>query len=277
MNWIDSHSHVWPADHARYALAPGFSAERILPASFPPEDLLKEAEAEGVRRVVLIQVSFHGFDNRYIADQLDRHPGRFGAVGCVDWTADRPDEAMRPLVRRGFRGFRIRQGSGPPERWCESPSLERMFRFGAEERVAICPLMEPSGLPSLARMCARHPRTPVVIDHLCRIGFDGEMREREVHSLCELAQFPEVRVKVSAFYALGKKRPPYEDLEPLVRRVHGAFGARRLLWGSDSPFQIAQGGYAASIGFVRDRLPWLPAQDRDRLLRTTAEELFFRR
>ena len=116
----------------------------------------------------------------------------------------------------------------------------------------------------------------MVIDHLARIGMDGEIREADVRALCALAGHPRVYVKVSAFYALGARRPPYRDLAPLVHRVYDAFGARRLLWGSDAPFQLRGGHtYARSLEFAREGLGFLSAEGRAWLLGGTAEALFF--
>ena len=78
-------------------------------------------------------------------------------------------------------------------------------------------------------------------------------------------------VKVGAFYALGKKTPPYLDLAPLIRRVVQAFGAERCMWESDCPFQVVRDRYADSVALVRDRLDFLSPDDRDWLLRRTAE------
>jgi predicted TIM-barrel fold metal-dependent hydrolase len=86
---------------------------------------------------------------------------------------------------------------------------------------------------------------------------------------------PNVMVKVSAFYALGKKTPPYDDLAELVHRVYEAFGANRLMWASDCPYQVVDHTYEDSIGFVRDRLEFLSASDKDQILRKTAEDFFF--
>jgi predicted TIM-barrel fold metal-dependent hydrolase len=150
-----------------------------------------------------------------------------------------------------------------------------MFRHAADSGQAICPLIDPSALPSLKRACERYVNTRVVIDHFCRIGIDGEIREADLDALCSFAGFPNVYVKVSAFYALGKKRPPHDDLEPMTRRLHGAFGAKRLMWASDCPFAVVSERYADSIQLIRDGCPWLSASDRTRLLRGTAEEVFF--
>ncbi len=96
-------------------------------------------------------------------------------------------------------------------------------------------------------------------------------------ALCALARHPRVLIKVGAFYALGKKAPPYLDLAPLIERVVRAFGARRCMWESDCPFQVVRGTYADSLALVRDRLDFLSPEDRDWLLRRTAEEALFRR
>jgi predicted TIM-barrel fold metal-dependent hydrolase len=83
-------------------------------------------------------------------------------------------------------------------------------------------------------------------------------------------------MKVGAFYALGKKTPPYLDLGPLINRVVEAFGARQCMWESDSPFQVVSHRYADSIALIRDRLDFLSKDDRNWLLFRTAEETLFR-
>ncbi|MBM3458341.1 MAG: amidohydrolase, partial [Armatimonadetes bacterium] len=103
MNLIDAHSHIWTPDTNRYPLGPGYLKENMKPPSFTAEELFSHCRPEGVERVVLIQMSFYGFDNSYMLDSMERFPGKFGAVGVVDWTAARPDEEMARLGKRGVR------------------------------------------------------------------------------------------------------------------------------------------------------------------------------
>src|SRR5438128_801479 len=60
---IDAHAHVWTPDVNRYPLAPAFKLADMQPPSFTPEQLLAHARPCGVSRVVLIQMSYYGFDN----------------------------------------------------------------------------------------------------------------------------------------------------------------------------------------------------------------------
>ena len=103
----------------------------------------------------------------------------------------------------------------------------------------------------------------------------GPIREEQVQALCSLARYPGVRVKVSAFYALGQKRAPHLDLAELIRQVYDSFGPQRLMWGSDCPFQILEEPYEDSIALIRDYLDFLTIEDKEWLLRRSAEELFF--
>ena len=83
-------------------------------------------------------------------------------------------------------------------------------------------------------------------------------------------------VKVSAFYALGLKQPPHDDLAPLIRQVYESFGPERLMWASDCPYQVGgQHTYKDSVDLVRERLDFLSRSDRDQILGRTAQKFFF--
>ena len=184
---------------------------------------------------------------------------------------------MRRLADGGVRGFRLGFRDRPAD-WAESAAMDRFWRLAGENRLAICPLLGPESLPAIGRLCSRHPSTTVVIDHLARIGALGPIQEGDVRALEALAAHASVNVKVSAFYALRGQPAPYLKLAPMIRRIFAAFGPRRLMWGSDSPFQVSNGNhYADSFALVHDHLDFLSAADRECLLRTTAERVFFQR
>jgi len=236
--FVDAHVHVWTPDTNAFPLAEGFAVKDIQPPSFTPEELLAIARAEGVSRVVLIQMSFYRFDNRYMLDAMRRFPGVFAGVGIVDESSVLVRDAMRSLAKQGVRGFRISPGRQQVDAWLGSAGMATMWATAANENLAICPLINPAALPAIAEMCAKFPRTRVVVDHFARIGVDGQMRESDLDNLCALGKFANTFVKTSAFYALGRKAMPYLDLAPMIRRLRDAFGARRLMWASDCPYQV---------------------------------------
>lgn len=275
MNYIDAHSHVWTPDLQKYPLAEGFTKADMQPPSFTAEELQTQMKPVGVNRVVLIQMSFYRYDNSYMLDMMQKYPGMFSGVAVIDEN-NRPAEEMRRMKKRGVRGFRIRPQTEDVDRWLDSDGMHQMFSTGAQERLNMCCLINPDAIPALDRMCRDFPDTPVVIDHFARVGITGQIVEEELKALCDMARHPNVTLKISAYYALGKKQPPYHDLVPMIRRVYDAYGAKRLMWASDSPFQVVNGHtYKASIDLVKNSLDFITDDEREWLLGRTAQAVFF--
>lgn len=274
--WIDAHVHVWTDDTERYPLAPGYHLGDMQPTSFTPEELFAHCAPVGVNRVVLIQMSFYGFDNRYMLDMIAAHPGKFSGVAVIDTDAANAAEQIQELAKQGVRGLRLNPGPNEAVRWVNDANMKRVWAAAREQGIALCLLINPSDLPHVDSMCAKFPGARVVIDHFARVGMSGQIDPAALRRLVGLARFPGVHVKTSAFYALGAKRPPYEDLLPMIRALLDAYGPERLMWASDCPFQVqGQHTYVDSIALIRDRASFLSDSDKQSLLRTTAENVFF--
>src|SRR5947208_13382921 len=121
MAFIDAHVHVWTPDTAHYPLAEGYKKEDMKPASFTPEELFKHSKPAGVDRVNLIQMSFYGFDNRYLLDMIALYKGTFVGTAVIDPERNAPAALMDELARKGIRAFRIFPGlcKLPAARWLE--------------------------------------------------------------------------------------------------------------------------------------------------------------
>jgi predicted TIM-barrel fold metal-dependent hydrolase len=278
MAFIDAHVHVWTPDTDKYPLAAGYKKEDMKPASFTPEELFKHSKPAGVDRINLIQMSFYGFDNSYMLDMIHWYEGVFSGTAVIDPFGKDPAGLMGEMAKKKVRAFRIlpKLSKEPPEKWLKPEGYAKMFAAGAKNNQAMSCLIDPDGLPELDRMCKDYPDTPVIIDHLARIGADGTIRDKDVDALCAMAKHKQVMVKVGAFYALGKKKAPHTDLGPMIEKVVKAFGPERCMWESDCPFQVQDGHtYKDSIELVSKRLDFLKPADREWLLTKTAEKFFF--
>ncbi len=273
---IDAHVHVWTPDTQKYPLAAGYKKEDMAPPSFTPEQLFAHCKPEGVNRIVLIQMSYYKTDNRYMLDMMAAHPGTFSGVAIIDETAPDIRGRMKALKAQGVRGFRLYPQGTDVEGWLASPGITEMWKVAAEESLNMCLLINPEALGPVAKMCEKNPQTPVVIDHFARLGMKGPADRAQMDRLLHLSKYPKVTVKTSAFYALGKKQPPYLDLGPMIKECRDHFGADRLMWASDCPFQVDPGhNYHDSISLIRDRLDFLTAGEKAAMLKGTAERVFF--
>lgn len=275
-SYIDAHSHVWSPDTKRWPLAAGKTKADLDPPSFTPEELLKLALPLKIGRAVLIQhTTYHGWDNTYLTDCAAAHPGRFAVVGMIDDQQPGAEQKMDALLKQRVTGFRITP-SIYKDKWLTSDGMLAMWKHAATTSQAMCCLIDAKELPEVDAMCQKHPQTSVVIDHFARNGVDGAVHDDDVAALCKLARHKRTSVKLSAYYALGKKKPPYLDLAPMIRKVLDAFGPERCMWASDSPYQIqGDNTYKASFELIHDKLDFINAGDKDWLLRKTAERVFF--
>ena len=277
-NYIDAHAHVWTDDYDRYPLGPAYKPANANPPTVLPDQVLGHARPCGVNRIVLVQMSYYQDDNRYMTDVIRQYDGVFAGIGIVDPQGDDPIGQMRRLADQQVYGFRVQPKNDVMDQWLDGDGYTRMFRAAADQRQAICPLISPNALPALARRCAEFPDTPVIIDHICLIGASGQIHDDDVAQLCAMAQYPAVMVKISAFYALGRKQAPYDDLGDLIHRIYQSFGPARLMWASDAPYQFLKGHtYADSVALMEDHLDFISATDRDQIMRATAEDFFFNR
>ena len=276
-NLIDPHSHIWTRDVKNFPLANNNTVADLAPPSFTAEECLKEVRSHGVSRVVLIQHHiYHGWDNSYLIDAARRYPEAFVVVGMIDDTQPHPEVKMRKLLKKRVKSFRITSWIRGKEKWLQGPGMAAMWKCAAKTGQAMGCLIDAVDLPAVDLMCKRFPDTPVVIDHFARIGIDGQLRDSDIKQLCALAKHKNTHLKISAYYALGKKKAPYTDLIPMMRRVLDAYGVERCMWASDSPYQTSDGHhYGDSINLIRKRIGFLSAGDRQWLLRKTAEKVYF--
>ena len=276
--YIDAHVHVWTPDTDAYPLAEGFDKAKMKPASFTPDELFAECRPHGVERIVLIQMSYYRFDNSYMLKAMADHPGVFSGVAVIDETAPDLQAQITALKAKGVRGFRLYASAEKSADWQSSGAMRKMWTICAEQNLNQCLLSNPDALPTIQKMCREFPDTPVVIDHFSRIGVSGSVDQHDLDQLHKLADSKNVTVKLSAFYALGKKAAPHTDLAPMIRQLRDAYGADRLMWATDCPYQVqGEYSYGASIDLIRDPalLDFLTSQERKAILRSTAERVFF--
>lgn len=273
--WIDAHVHVWHPDTAKYPISSNFRVADMQPRSFTAEELFAHCRPSGVERIVLIQMSFYELDHRYMVEVMQKHPGVFSGVSLIDWHAPDLASQVKRHAELGMRGFRL-HSHGDAKDWVDDPGMLNLWKLATDHGIAICPLINPEDIVHIDALCEKFSDTKVVVDHFARIGISGTIDADRLNELCRLARFPNTHVKTSAFYALGKKRAPYTDLIPMIRRVADAFGPQRLMWASDCPFQVQDDHtYEASIALIRDHIDFLSDSDKQWILRDTADRVFF--
>jgi predicted TIM-barrel fold metal-dependent hydrolase len=247
--------------------------------------LLEDMDRSECTHAVLVQVIYHGWDNRYVADCVRRYPDRFRAHGLIDPTD--PGVAGKLefwMKEHGLHGMRFsplyyQNGNHGGDGWLTSGAAHRLWRKAAELNAVFNFFIAPPQLPQLASMVRAHPEVRVIVDHLGQMDLTVPDPEPDFHKLLELARYPNVWVKVSEFSSVMKTaRYPFTEIHPYVKRVYEAFGADRLLFGTGYP-GAARAAYqrptlAEEIALFREKIPFFTPEDRAKILGKNAARLW---
>jgi L-fuconolactonase len=267
--FLDSHVHVWKQD-AAFPFAAG--------AKVPAEDataemLLELMRANDVARTVLIQVIHYRWDNRYLADVLKRYPREFQGVCRVNpEDPGAPDELKRLTEEHGFRGVRLSPATGTAGDWIRGPLMGPLWRRCAELKVPMTLLIPVTRLPELHSLIDANPELQVVIDHMADSPLD---QPEKLELLLGLAKYPKVFVKISHMWSLSKEAFPYPDAAAQVKRLYEAFGAKRLMAGTDWPIVPQMVSYAERVELYRRHLDFLTDAERVQILSGTVRQVWF--
>lgn len=265
---IDSHVHVWKTD-PRYPYAMDRKAP---PQDFTAEMLLSLMAANGVARTVIVQVIHYRWDNRYLADVLRQYPDKFQGICRVNpEDPAAPEHLARLTTDEGFRGVRLSPSDKADGDWIRGSLMKPLWRQAADLKVPMTILAAPSRMPDLIPWIEQNPELTVVIDHMA----DSPLNHPdELNKLLALARYPQVYVKISHMWSLSQQSYPYPDAAQQVKQVFDAFGAQRLMWGTDWPICLNKLSYAQAVALYRDHLAWLTPKDREQILYKTVQQIW---
>ncbi len=189
---------------------------------------LRVAEALGIGRMVIVQPSVYGTDNRCSLDAAAQFGlDRARVVAVVDPAID--DAALRALHDGGTRGVRFNavSGNGTP-----IEELEALARRIAPLGWHLQVYASGDQLPELGPRLAALP-VEVVIDHMGGVRAADGVDAPGFQALLRLLGSGRAWVKLCG-YRISSAGPPFDDVAPFARALIAA-APERCLWGTDWP------------------------------------------
>lgn len=267
---VDAHVHVFLSA----ADDPERTVDEIAPAEreAPVELLERQMRDAGVDGAVLVPL---GPEDGYVTRAAGSDRGRFANIASETPGEDDPGRVAERLDAGGFSGLRK---FGLPGDIADHPTwLGVLERLAADGRVLwLYPRAEH--LPAVATVAERIPELRIVLNHTgftqAGIGHDDFGRPRidspvpQPHEaqVLALSRYPNVSVVLSGAYGFSHLEYPYLDVAEVVRRIADAFGADRLMWGSDFPWIVDRPGYRACLELIDHHLPALSPAERTAVL-----------
>lgn len=264
----DCHVHVYgPSD--RYPVAPtrAFDVPDALPGS-----LRRLHDVLGVQRVVLVQPSGYGTDNRRHLEAIAEMGRDARMVAAL--RADVPEAELDRLHEAGVRGVRYNIGHAGAAPLAEMPFLaRRIARRGWHVQLHV---MDDRGGAPLADMerTLRELAADIVVDHMGSVRPSEGPQQASFAALLRLVGTGRCWVKLSCGYRMSALPPPYEDMIPFVQALL-ATRADRLVWGSDWPHVSFKGAMPNTTDVLDQMLTWVPdEQQRRQVLVQNPEALY---
>ncbi len=242
---IDSHHHFWDYDSAEY----GWIGEgmEVLKKDFGPEALGAEIAAAGIDGVISVQARTDEKENDFLLGHAKGNDFIKGVVGWVDLTAENAWERIGKFAESekavGIR--EVLQGN-EDRRFCLREDFNRgiaaLHDFGLTYDILIL----GDQIAAATEMVDKHPSQRFVLDHIAKPVISGKGVDGEWERLIrELAKREEVACKVSGMVtevAADETVSP-ELMRPWFEVVLDAFGAERLMFGSDWPVSLLRTTY----------------------------------
>ncbi|RQV06496.1 amidohydrolase [Burkholderia cenocepacia] len=238
----DCHIHIY--DDA-YPLAP---TATFRPPHAPVDAYRRMQRALGLTRVVVVQPTGYGFDNRCTLDALAAFGSRSRGVATLP--VDVPDAELERLHAAGMRGVRFMMLAGGTAQWGD---LERMAARIAPLDWHIDLQFDGRTLCDIEHALSRLPAR-VVIDHTGKFLTPVAPDAPSFLALRRVLDRGHAWVKLSAPYETSRfGAPGYDDvarLAAVLARGHSA----RCVWGSNWPHPNASPvpDDARLIGWLRD-------------------------
>jgi L-fuconolactonase len=263
---IDSHQHFWqynPAEHVWMTDAMAALKRDFLPNDLAP--LLKSVEFDASVAVQARQILAETDWLLALADQYDF------ICGVVGWVDLRADDVRSQLQRYAshskFKGVRHIVEDEPDVEFLLLPDFHRGIRVLSEFGLTYDLLLRPAHLPVALKLVQEFPEQPFVVDHIAKPRIKDRAIEPWRSDLEKLAKCKNVSCKLSGMVTeTNWQRWKPEDFTPYLNIVLDAFGADRVMIGSDWPVCTLSGEYQPVMDVVTDYLRRLPAETQEKVL-----------
>ncbi|HEX8012285.1 MAG TPA: amidohydrolase family protein [Casimicrobiaceae bacterium] len=238
----DCHAHVL-GPPSRYPYVPDRS---YTPPDALPSDYLRMLAVLGVERMVVVQASCYGEDNRRTIDAV-HELGIHRARGVVMVGARVAEEELNAMHDSGIRATRfITTAKGGPTLDQLSDVAARVAPLGWAIEMYIPPRAWPDVLPIVERL-----PVPVVFDHMGGMLASTPLSDPVFRRITALLESGRCWTKLTG-YRPSVAGPPYADVAPLARHFI-ARAPDRCVWGTDWPHTNIE-GHMPDDGALLDQL-----------------------
>lgn len=231
---IDVHQHFWHYSVEEYGWIDDEMA--VIRRDFLPKDLQEVLRQAGVDAAVSVQARQIVAETDSLLEMAGTSPFILGVVGWLPIaSAEFPELLERYAAHEKLRGLRHVVQCEP-----DGFLLGKDFNEGVSRlkyaNLAYDILVFERQIPESISFVDRHPEQIFVLDHIAKPRIKAGELEPWRRNMLELAKRQNVWCKLSGLVTEADYRAwTEESLQPYIEGTFEAFGAKRVLFGSDWP------------------------------------------
>jgi L-fuconolactonase len=271
---IDSHQHFWRYDPVKDGWITG--EMDVLKRDFLPEELISELQSNGMDGCVAIQASQSEQETLFLLGLAEHHAFICGVVGWVNLLAPDVPHKLECVSRyKRLRGFRHILQSEPDDRFMLRPEFQRGIEYLGQSGFTYDILIYPKQLPAAIELVTRFPEQRFAIDHLAKPAIRAKQIDDWKRQIREVAGNPNVYCKLSGLVTEADwKHWKYEDFTPYLDVAFDAFGADRLMFGSDWPVCLLAASYSRVKGLLDHYTCDFSREEKDKIFGRNAARFY---
>ncbi len=263
---IDAHQHFWQYNKAEHIWMTDAMAG--LKRDFLPRDLKPLLESAGFDGCIAVQARQSLEETRWLLRLAEENDFVRGVVGWVDLCSpELPAQLEQLAPHPKLVGVRHVVQDEPDDEFMLREDFRRGIAQLADFGLTYDVLIYPRQLPAAIELVAAFPDQPFVLDHIAKPAIaEGTLVPWEAQ-VRQLAAYPNLCCKLSGMVTEARWDGWTEaDFRPYLDVIFAAFGADRLMIGSDWPVCTLAGGYDKAMAIVMNYIQQLPDVEKRRVL-----------
>ncbi|TDL68710.1 amidohydrolase [Paenibacillus amylolyticus] len=271
---LDAHQHFWEYNVAEY----GWIGEEMktIRQSFLPENLEPLLVQSGLDGCIAVQARQSLTETEWLLQLADRHECIKGVVGWVDLCSDEVRNQLELFASNPYlKGVRHVIQDEPDLDYVLREDFQRGISLLKEYDLAYDLLVSKEQLPYAVELVKTFPEQRFVLDHLAKPDIKSGIISPWKEALESLAAQPNAYCKLSGMVteADWANWTP-KDFTAYLNIAIEAFGAERLMFGSDWPVSNLSASYNDVYGLITAHIHSLSVSDQQMILGGTCAAFY---
>jgi L-fuconolactonase len=270
---IDAHHHLWRYVPAEYEWIDDRMA--ALRCDFLPADFIAELSNAGIDGAVTVQARQTPEETRWLLKLAKTCKEILGVVGWVPIASPDFEASLNTLVTDPKLVGLRHVVQAEPEGFLDGAGFNRGIRALDGTGLVYDLLIVEHQLEESIRFVDRHPQQMFVLDHIAKPKIASGEIEPWRTLIQELSKRSNVSCKISGMVTEDSwTNWSTASLQPYMETVVNAFGADRLMAGSDWPVCLVATGYARWWHVLRDYFADFGDAERAQIFGATAARIY---